>query len=235
MGLRPYESDPCVQSLVCNALEHLPLSAQGLSVETSQGALDLNTIGALLFTSKNAPLALEHSLQGTHALVFLKSLPSFVLAPQSARFTQALGFQVAFIGQSAQSALFAQEILPHLQACLHAKSALYVRAQHSAFNLGAWLQAHLSVQELIVYTNKPLKLSPHLRPPPHSILIFSAPSAYKAFIYNFDWDASYRAIALGETTYRAFDSHVRALISPEPSLQASVALAKELASCVTLG
>ncbi len=234
VGLRPYEDDLQVQSLVCNTLEYLPLGAQGVNISTPQGVLDVSGIGALLFTSKNAPLALEHSLQNTHVLAVLKSLPSFVLAPQSARWAQDLGFQVAFVGQRAQGALFAQEVLPHLQACLQTKSALYVRAQHSAFNLGAWLQAHVSVQELIAYTNKPLKLSAHLKPPPHSILIFSAPSAYKAFVFNFGWDTSYRAIALGESTYRAFESHVRALISPEPSLQASVALAKELASCVRL-
>ncbi len=221
-----------VKSLVCNVLEFLPIKAQDLEIHTPQGNLTLVDIGALIFTSKHAPLALEHSLKGSHALEWLKTLPSFVIAPRSARYAQDLGFQVALVGHAGRGELFAQEILPSLRQCLRNKSALYVRAQHSASNLSAWLQAHLSVREIIVYANKPLKLASSLKPPPHSILIFTAPSVYRAFVGNFGWDRSYRAIALGETTYRAFAPEVRALVSPEPSLQASVTLAKELASCV---
>lgn len=214
-------SDPSIQSLVTNAVVYLPLRTQDV---------DLDRIRALIFTSKHAPLALEHAFKGSDTLASLKALPTFVLAQKSAQVALDRGFSVNFIGQKGHGVGFVQEIMASLRALLQKNSSvLYVRAKNIASNMDTLLlQAHISLKQLVAYENRCLKLPPALKPKPHSILIFGAPSAYQAFLSNFTWDPSYIAIALGSSTFKAFDPSIRAFKSPKPTLESSITLAKTL-------
>ncbi|WP_104725974.1 uroporphyrinogen-III synthase [Helicobacter felis] len=219
----PYKGD-LATSLVCNEIVYLPLQCVDFTLSSSLSApIDLKTLQALVFTSKHAPLALEHSLGNSAALAFLKTLPVFALAIKSAQAAQSLGFHVIFTGQSAHAFSFAKEIQPYLPS-----NALFVRAKITASNSLDHLPS------LIVYENRPLVLPQKDKPKPHSILIFTAPSAYHAFVANFSWEKSYQAIAIGASTFKAFDSAICAHQSPKPSLEACIALAKTLASCTKI-
>ncbi len=206
------------EQLVVSAIEYLPIR------------LDTDPIKALIFTSKHAPLALEHQFKNTPTESTLKSLPVFALASKSAQVARDLGFNVYFVGQKGEGLGFATEIIPLLRALLPPKSyALYVRAQTIVSNLDqALIQAQIPLKQCIAYQVKPLKLPPERKPKPRSILIFGAPSAYRAFRANFDWDRSYTAIALGESTLKSFDPQMSAFKSPKPTLESSIALAKTL-------
>ncbi|WP_104749383.1 uroporphyrinogen-III synthase [Helicobacter cynogastricus] len=219
----PYKGDLAV-SLVCNEIVYLPLQYVNFTLSSPLSApVALKPLQALVFTSKHAPLALEYSLKHTPALAFLKSLPVFVLAAKSAQTACSLGFHVVFIGQSAQASNFAKEIQAQLPF-----PALFVRAKTTASNSLDHLPS------LIAYENKPLKLPQKYKPKPHSILIFTAPSTYHAFLANFAWEQSYKAIAIGASTFKAFNPAICAFQSPEPSLEACIALAKTLSSCIKI-
>ncbi|BEG57622.1 Uroporphyrinogen-III synthase HemD [Helicobacter sp. NHP21005] len=213
VGSAPYSGaklDPGVGYLACSQIVYLPLNLDNL-------ALLLPSLKALLFTSKHAPLSLEHSLKNTDTLAFLKSLPAFVLALKSAQVAKDLGFNVAFVGQSGHAKGFVKEIeglLPN--------PTLFVRAQEVATHALDFLPS------LIAYQNTPLKLPKEQRPQPNSVLIFTAPSSYRHFLENFAWDSSYTAIAIGTSTFNAFDPHICAHLSPQTSLEACIELAKTL-------
>ncbi|WP_104753181.1 uroporphyrinogen-III synthase [Helicobacter salomonis] len=219
----PYKGD-LATSLVCNEIIYLPLQHANYTLSSPLSApIALKPLQALIFTSKHAPLALEYSLENTPALAFLKTLPVFVLAAKSAQTARSLGFHVVFTGKSAQAPTFAQEIQSQLPP-----RALFVRAKTTASNS----LDHLS--SLIVYENRPLILSQEYKPKPHSILIFTAPSTYHAFLANFSWEESYKAIAIGASTFKAFDPAICAYQSPKPSLEACITLAKTLSSCIKI-
>ncbi|WP_233709207.1 uroporphyrinogen-III synthase [Helicobacter suis] len=213
VGMTPYVGDVAITNLICSEIIYLPLVyKEGFLSSTLSPPLFIQNMQALLFTSKHAPLALTHSLE-TKALDFLKTLPVFVLAEKSAQVAKDLGFCVAFVGQGGHAKDLLQEItLP--------RNTLFVRAKEVASSVFNHLPS------LIVYESKPLKLTD--KPKPHSVLIFSAPSAYKIFCYCFSWDNSYTAIALGESTFETFGPNIHALKSPKPRLQDCITLAKTL-------
>ncbi|WP_163555621.1 uroporphyrinogen-III synthase [Helicobacter suis] len=213
VGATPYLGDKTVLNLICSQIIYLPLVyKEGFLSSALSPPLLIESMQALLFTSKHAPLALTHSLE-TKALNFLKTLPTFVLAEKSAQVAKDLGFCVAFVGQGGHAKDLVQEItLP--------KNTLFIRAKEVASSVFDHLPS------LIVYENKPLKLTD--KPKPHSVLIFSAPSAYKIFSHCFSWDNSYTAIALGESTFKTFGPNIHALKSPKPCLQDCITLAKTL-------
>ncbi|GLH57589.1 uroporphyrinogen-III synthase [Helicobacter ailurogastricus] len=208
--------DPALSHLVCSQIAYLPLDLENLRSPLGV-SLKLADFKALLFTSKHAPLSLQHGLEDTKALEFLKSLPSFVLADKSAQVAKSLGFKVAFVGQSGQAKGFVKEVKGILPS-----PTLFVRAQSVATDALDFLPS------LIAYENTPIKLPPEQKPKSRSVLIFGAPSSYRHFLANFAWDPSYAAIALGKSTLNAFAPGVCAFLSPQPSLEACIELAKTL-------
>ncbi|BDQ26787.1 uroporphyrinogen-III synthase [Helicobacter heilmannii] len=208
--------EPSIGCLACGRIVYLPLNLDNLATPTGV-PLQLAHVRALLFTSKHAPLSLEHGLANSDALTFLKSLPAFVLAPKSAQVAKDLGFNVAFMGQSGHAKGFIEEIKGLLP-----NPTLFVRAQETATNALDFLPS------LIAYQNTPLKLPQEQKPKPHSVLIFTAPSSYRHFLANFAWDSSYSAVAIGQSTLNTLDPHICAHLSPQPSLEACIALAKTL-------
>ncbi|GMB96278.1 uroporphyrinogen-III synthase [Helicobacter sp. NHP22-001] len=202
--------EPRVSYLACSQIVYLPLNLDNLTPP-------LPSLKALLFTSKHAPLSLEHNLKNTNTLAFLKSLPTFVLAPKSAQMAKSLGFNVAFVGQSGHAKGFVKEIKDLLP-----QPTLFVRAQSVATNALDFLPS------LVAYKNIPLMLAQTQKPKPHSVLVFTAPSSYRHFLKNFAWDSSYVAVAIGQSTLNALDPHICAHLSPETSLEACLELAKTL-------
>ncbi|BCZ17262.1 Uroporphyrinogen-III synthase HemD [Helicobacter sp. NHP19-003] len=196
--------------LACGQIVYLPLNLDNLTPP-------LHSLKALLFTSKHAPLSLEHNLKNSKTLAFLKSLPVFVLAHKSAQVAKDLGFNVSFVGQSGNATGFLREIKTLLPS-----PTLFVRAKETATNALDFLPS------LIAYQNTPLKLPQTQKPKPHSVLVFSAPSSYRHFLANFAWDSSYTAIAIGTSTLNAFSKNICAHLSPQTSLEACIELAKTL-------
>ncbi|MCH5313910.1 MAG: uroporphyrinogen-III synthase [Helicobacter sp.] len=211
-----------VKSLITNTIAFIPLT------HTLEG------IDALIFTSAYAIRSLiesaSHNLQNTPSynplLARWKEIPSFVISPASAQILYEQGAVVEFVGKKAQGEAFAYEIYPLLQG----RKALYLRAKEIVSGLGSILKdAHICLDEAIVYENLPQTLPPHLKPKPQSVIIFSAPSAYKSFVKNFGWESQYIAVAMGQSTFKYFDKHITAYISPSANFNACIAFAKELA------
>lgn len=183
-------------------------------------AIDLSGIDALAFTSKNAVIALD-SLTPQW-----RTIPAFVIGEATAREVEQRGGRVEFISSDRHGIGFFEE----LRGRLVGRSVFYPRAREIVSRLGERLQsAGIAVREAVVYENRALKLPASQKPPRGSILIFTAPSAYRHFLESFAWEASWRAIAIGKTTLEAFAPEVRAYLAPEVSLEACLKLAENLA------
>lgn len=183
-------------------------------------------IDALIFTSKHAISALMCAMEQHSELRAFLEIPVFAIGAGCERVLKNAGFCIEFISNTSHGESFAREIIA--RSCRH--RLLYLRAQSIVSNLDLTLkQAQIPLTQIIAYTNTPKSLPHSQKPAPHSVLIFSAPSNYHAFVQNFGWDSSYIAIAIGQTTLRAFAPDVIAYTSPKQTLESCIKLAKELA------
>ena len=214
----PNDSSPSPQALPpCQAD-----SAQSALVAAIDNAIDV-----MIMTSKHAVHALEQSMNSHNELKALWEKRAFAIGSGTANALEQAGISVEFVSPSGHGASFCQELITRLQG----RRALYLRAKHIISGLDSTLsQAQIPLIQIIAYTNTPLHLPKSAKPPRDSIVIFTAPSNYRAFIENFGWDSSYIAIAIGESTFAAFsqDSRARSYISPKQTLESCVALAKSL-------
>lgn len=193
-------------------------------IELIEFSLNLNNIDALIFTSKYAITSIANNADRLKDHSW-KNIPSFVIGKSSADYLIKMGGTIEYIGEDSHGDGFANEIIPLLKN----RNPLYVRAKKIVSHINEKLiHQKIKLHEIIGYENKVKKLDPKLAPTPNSILIFTAPSHYKAFLSNFKWDGSYIAIAIGMTTFGVFDAGVNAFVSPKQSIQDCIEFAQEL-------
>lgn len=206
------KEEPNIKSLVVSEIELLEFP------------LNLNNIDALIFTSRYAITSLVNNANRLKDNTW-QNIPSFVIGKSSADYLIKMGGTIEYIGEDSHGNGFANEIIPLLKN----RNPLYIRAKKIVSHINEKLiNQKVKLNEVVGYENKVKKLDPRLAPKPNSILIFTAPSHYKAFLSNFKWDGSYIAIAIGMTTFGVFDAGVNAFVSPKQSIQACIEFAKEL-------
>ncbi len=109
------------------------------------------------------------------------------------------------------------------------QKAIYFRARESFKNIAHELKClGYCVGEVIVYES--IVSQKYYKPPePNAIIIFGAPSSYHAFMQKFAWDSTYRAIAIGKSTFEAFAPHIQnqSFIAPSQSFHSCVQLARQ--------
>lgn len=204
------------------------------------------SIDVIIATSKHAAYALERAIAAHSELAALREKSAFAIGTGTAEALERAGVKVEFVSPSGHGASFAREIIAKLQErrewarrgkrCrkergegLESRRALYLRAEHIISGLDSALtDAGIALIQIIAYTNTPLRLPKSAKPARGSIVIFTAPSNYRAFVENFGWDSSYIAIAIGESTRAAFAPEIVAHVSPEQSIAACVELANFL-------
>ncbi|RAX51721.1 hypothetical protein CCY99_08590 [Helicobacter sp. 16-1353] len=208
------KKEPNVESLVVSEIELLPFP------------MNLKNIDALIFTSRYAITSIAENAKRLNDYSW-EEIPSFVIGQGSAEYLLEMGGKVEYIGKDSHGDGFANEIIPLLKN----RYPLYVHAKKIVSHINEKLLQHkIKLSEVVAYENKVKKLDHRLAPKPNSILIFTAPSHYKAFLSNFKWDGSYIAIAIGMTTFGVFDMGVNAFVSPKQSIQVCIDFAKELST-----
>lgn len=211
-GTREIEGVKCI---ITNRIEFLPITHT------------LDGINALIFTSKYAIYSLIESASHNQHLKKWKSIPSFVISPESAKILYQHNSLVEFVGKKGEGEAFAHEI-SHL---LQGRVPLYLRAKKIISNLDSILKnKNILLQEVIAYKNIPQRFQSDMKPKSQSIIIFSAPSVYSSFIENFGWDSEYIAVAIGNSTFAHFDKGIQAYISPKANFSSCIAFAQEIAN-----
>ncbi len=144
---------------------------------------------ALIFTSKNAVLALDGLDKSW------KKLPSFCIGEATAKKVKELDGKVEFICTNSYGDEFAHQIKP----LLNGKKILFPRAKEVVSNIKEILMP-LQVDEIIVYESICSECESIKQPPLKSTLIFTSPSSVKCFLKCFKLHTSYDIICIGEKT-----------------------------------
>lgn len=181
--------------------------------------IDYSLYDALIFTSKNAILAISEMDREW------KDKPAYVIATQTAKVLEDLGGQLSFVGQTGQGNSFALEIVESLQG----KKVLYLGASEVVSDLVEILnQNSVFCDAAVIYETVCKKYDEKIELPKNSTIIFSSPSTIKCFFQNLQWDESYKAVAIGETTAKAFPSYIIPHIAEITSLESCVSKALEI-------
>lgn len=197
-------------------IKNIPL----LGIRFLPQEIDILQYDALVFTSKNAVYSLDSFNKEW------KKIPSFVIAPKTAKVVESLGGKIAFIGNSGHGNEFAQELIPVLSN----KRVLYIKAKKVVSNLAGLLkEALIDVDELVAYETACNSLQNREIPAKNSVIIFTSPSTIECFFENFSWDESYKAVVIGHTTANYLPKHISYVVSKTTSIDDCISLAKEQA------
>ncbi len=181
--------------------------------------LDFKRYDYLIFTSKNGVLAAQNISRDW------REIPSLVIGEATAKMVEKCGGKVAFTAKKFYGDEFAKEISKNFDK---KSKFLYLRAKRVLSNLTSILvDRGFDVTESIVYETICEECKKLKKPSKNSFIIFSSPSTIECFFKCFDWDESYKAVAIGKKTATYIPSNIDYIISPSQSLRATVDFIKD--------
>ncbi len=190
-----------------------------IDIKYKKQDINLEKYDALIFTSKNGVKALD-SMDNSW-----KNIPSYVIAPQTAKVVKSLGGKLQLVGKEHHGDQFADELSSELKG----KKALYVGGAKVVSNLLNILKENgVKCDDLVVYETICKEYKKKVKIPKNSIIIFSSPSTIECFLKNVEWDESYTAISIGHTTEKFFPDYIKPVIAENTSLESCVKKALEL-------
>ncbi len=180
--------------------------------------LDLTPYEALIFSSKNAVLAINKINNNW------KKIRSYLIGRQTAKTVKKLGGNIEFISSSSYGDDFAKELIDLLKD----KKVIFLRAKTVLSNLENILKnADIDLTSKVIYettcrekTNEVIQNN--------SVIIFTSPSTVDCFFKNYKWDKSYKAVFIGDVTAKAFPLVISSHISKIQTIKACIELAKTL-------
>lgn len=207
--------------LVSNTLsnDENVVNLQVCQIKFNKFNIDLSEFDVLILTSKNAINALKFSE------IVPVNLRVFSIGDATTLAAKDFGFSNVIQAKNSHGREFGDEILPNLIG----KKVLYIRAEETVSNLSEFFsQNGVNSTTIVGYENVILSLEPHLKPPKNSIIVFTSPKNVEAFVRNFGWDSSYKAVAIGNTTAKSLNNFTTSIISKTQSLDECLNLAKNL-------
>lgn len=188
-------------------------------IKTLEQKIDFTHYDAIVFTSKNGVRSVNSFTSKW------KKLPTYVIAPQTAKLVIDLGGKVKFVGKKKHGNEFAHELIKELQG----KKVLYLRGKKIVSDLVSILKENsIECDDVVVYETVCRKFKKKIKLPKNSSVIFSSPSTIECFLNNCDWDASYKAISIGHTTEKYFPEYITPILAETTSLDACVRKAIEI-------
>jgi len=179
--------------------------------------IDLKNYDALIFTSKNAIYSIDSFNKDW------KTIPSYAIAPKTAKIIKQYDGKLVFTGESSHGNSFAKELVDILKD----KKVLYIKALKTVSNLVEILkEKNIEVDELVSYKTSCNCVENKLEK--DSTFIFTSPSSVKCFFKNFEWDKSYKAVAIGKTTAKYLPFDINCKISPKTSIEECIKVAQNI-------
>ena len=189
---------------------HLPL----IKTKPIKRKLKLNNIDALIFTSK---YSITYSLKMNKKL---KKLPAIAVGLKTAKELRKNKIKVLDIAKENN----VKSLIKLIKEKYQNHKFLYLRAKKIAFDI----KKELSIKEKIIYKTKYIKYDKNKKPKKNSIIIFSSPSTIKAFLKNFSWEETYKAVAIGSTTLKELSFAKNKFIAKKRTIKSCVKTAKAL-------
>jgi len=196
---------------------HLPMIRFSLLTST----IDLSICDTLMFTSKQAVRSAE-ALNPEW-----KKYPCLAIGSATAKEIESLGGKVDYQPKSFYGETLSQDIITQF----HDKKILYLRPKEISFDSKDFLSKEgLEIEEQIIYETSCIRYNKKDKPGKNAIIIFTSPSTIRCFLKNFEWDESYVAVVIGESTRIHLPTDAYYEVADVPLIDACIAKAKSVAS-----
>ncbi|MDR3162575.1 MAG: uroporphyrinogen-III synthase [Helicobacteraceae bacterium] len=195
------------------------LCVPAIEVTAAADSIDFIGFDALIITSKTTINVVNQLNSGW------KKLKIFTIGAKTSEEVKRLGGSVFFESSAARGEVLAQEIAKEFGHL----SFLYPKARKTAADLEQTLRsAGVRVSAQVVYETRCAKINAAFLPQ-EAVIVFTSPSTAKCFLNQIEWQSGFTAVAIGVTTAEALEKRgVKAVISPAPSLEEAVLLARKL-------
>ena len=190
-----------------------------IKIDYKDKKLDLTSVEALIFSSKNGVKALDKINKNW------KKIPSYAIGTQTAKTIRDLGGKVEFIAKSSYGDDFAHELTQKLQI----KKTIFIRGKKVLSDLENILKkSGVDIYSEVVYeTTCKEKVALHVKSE-KTVFIFTSPSTVECFFKNYEWHKNYIAVCIGKVTAKAFKFDIPLHVSPIQTINACIELAKTL-------
>ncbi len=181
-------------------------------------SIDFSTCDTLLFTSKNC-VDMVDSIDKRW-----REYPIISIGEATTQKIKELGGSILFSSKGYGESLV-QDIT---QKFSHLK-LLFLRPKVVATDIRSQLQTFgITIDEQIIYETQCVHHDTMKKPLKGSVIIFTSPSTVKCFFDNFEWDESYRAVAIGRVTANAFPKSIDCVIPQKPLIDTCIKEAQNL-------
>ena len=206
-----YLLSPIAKENIC----HLPM----IEFTLLDVQIDFSGYDILMFTSKQAVRSIEQLNPKW------KELPCLAIGPATARVIAKLGGRVIYNPESFYGERLGKDIIQKFQS----KKILYLRPKEVFFDVKQFLyNGGMEITEHIIYKTSCLKYTNADKPCKDAIIVFTSPSTIQCFFKNFDWDESYIAVVIGESTKKHLPANIKCVVADEPLIEACIKKAKSL-------
>ena len=197
-------------------VRHLPM----IRFDLIPQSIDFSRFDGVILTSKQGVIALDEVSGGAW-----RSLPAAAIGKQTAAEIEARGGEVVYTASKAYGDVLAKELSERFADLRW----LYARPKVVVSKIAAQLrEAGIEVEEAVIYETSCVRYDASRRPEKGAALIFTAPSIVRCFFENFDWDDSWKAVAIGEKTAQTFPEGVRSRLSPTTSIDEAIRFSRTL-------
>jgi uroporphyrinogen-III synthase len=195
------------------------LSLPMIRFTTVADHLELENIDTLMFTSKQAVKVAE-SLDSCW-----KQYPCVAIGGATKKQIEALGGEVIYHPTAFYGEILSRDIATFFRE----RKLLYLRPKEVSFDAKAYLlKEGIELKEQIIYETGCLSYTKSDIPQKGAIIIFTSPSTIHCFFRNFDWDESYTAVVIGESTKVHLPEEVDYVVADKPLIASCIKKAQAL-------
>ena len=181
--------------------------------------LVLSGYDTLMFTSKQAVKTADEIDP------VWKEYPSIAIGSATKKQIEDLGGEVIFHPKDFYGEVLSRDIATFFQE----RRILYLRPKEISFDAKGYLEKEgIVLGEQIIYETGCLSYSREDRPKKDAIIIFTSPSTIHCFFKNFEWDPSYTAVVIGESTKVHLPDEVEFVVAKKPLIASCIEKAKEV-------
>jgi uroporphyrinogen-III synthase len=187
--------------------------------ETVAQSIDFSHCDTLMFTSKQAVVTADTIDKRW------KTYDTIAIGSATRAQIERLGGRVVYHPKSFYGEALSQDIA----TCFAGRKILYLRPREVSFDSKGFLaDVGIVLEEQIIYETGCVTYAEEEAPSKNAIIIFTSPSTIHCFLNSFEWDKSYTAIVIGETTKRYLPPHARYAVADEPLISSCIEKAKLL-------
>lgn len=191
-------------------------------MEFQNFSVNLGEFNSLIITSKNAINALAFNKIPANTQISV-----FAIGKASANAALGYGFNQVYEAKNSHGDEFGQEIAPLLKK----QKVLLLSPKEQVSDIkGIFERAKIEFKQIIAYENKITQNAPKLEFKSGDIFIFTSPKNVDAFLAHYEWQSTFRAVAIGKSSAKALSSVTEPIISQAQDISTCLSLAKELNS-----